>query len=156
MVEKAIFLSPNFAPDRMKSERIIRPLLNLADILRLFPFNQEGRGQVDYSYFKNTGDWNIPRMVADIGKTSLRVYLYGIKQAYEANYEKLLDDIKIPTLIMHGRKDTIFPVNNSMQMREKIKNSRLIILEDANHILALNNFPEVSEAIEKFITFIPS
>ena len=51
----------------------------------------------------------------------------------------------------HGKKDTIFPVQNAISMAEKIKNSRLILLENADHILVLNNFEDVHEAIEHFL-----
>ena len=51
----------------------------------------------------------------------------------------------------HGKKDTIFPVRNAISMAEKIKNSRLILLENADHILVIKNFEDVQEAIEHFL-----
>jgi pimeloyl-ACP methyl ester carboxylesterase len=51
---------------------------------------------------------------------------------------------------VHGKKDSIFPVENSILMAEKIKNSKLVLLEKADHIVVLNNFIEVSDAIEEF------
>jgi len=152
MVEKAVFLSPNFAPRRIPSGKILEPFLGLAGWLRILPFNQAGKGRVDYSRFINTGDWNIPRSFADVSNTGLRPYLYCTRQSYEVDYEKLLEQINVPTLIMHGRKDSIFPVSGSLVMREKIKNSRLAIIENSDHILVLNNFPEVSGAIAEFVS----
>lgn len=150
MIEKAIFLSPNFSPGKMLSAKIIRPLLGLSSLLRFVPFKQEPKKHIDYSRFINTGDWNIPRMIADIGNTSLRVYLYGTKQSYVVDYEELLDKINVPVLIVHGKKDTIFPLKQAVEMHKIIKNSQLIVIENSNHILVLNNFFEVSSGIEKF------
>ncbi|NTU98976.1 alpha/beta hydrolase [Candidatus Falkowbacteria bacterium] len=151
VVDKAVFLSPNLAPKQIISGKIIRPLLELVKVFSLFPFNQKARGHVDYQRFANSGDWNIPRMIADIGMTSLPVYLYGTKQSYKVDYRDLAGKIDFPVLIMHGKKDSIFPLSGAVKMHEKIKNSRLIVLENSNHILVLNNFKEVSEAISGFI-----
>lgn len=151
MIEKLVFLSPNFAPKKITSSKLIKPFLSMVKVFKYLPFKQEARGHVDYSRFKNTGDWNIPRMFADIKTTSLRVYLYGTKKSLEVDYEKVIDNIGVPTLIMHGKKDTIFPVEQSYLIHKKIKNSQLIILENSDHILVLNNFLEVSKSIDDFI-----
>ncbi len=151
LVSKLVFLSPNFAPTKISSAKFIKPFLNLVKIFSLFTPSQNGKTHIDYSRFVNTGDWNILRMFADIKNTSLRVYLYGTKQSYKVNYEKVIDKINIPTLIIHGRKDSIFPVSGSTSIHKKIKNSQLIVIENADHILVLNNFLEVSRAIDRFI-----
>lgn len=152
LVKAAVFLSPGFAPGKRLIERAAKPFIGGACFLLPFlPFSGKGRGHVDYSHYKNTGDWNIRRMIADIGMTSLRVYLFASKKSYEFNRADLLDKITIPVLIMHGKKDTIFPCQNSLIMSEKIKKSKLILLDNTDHIVVLNNFKEVSEAMEKFI-----
>lgn len=151
MVEKAIFLSPNYAPHRILAGKIIRPFLSMAGLLKILPFNPVGKGRIDYARFKNTGDWNIPRMVADIGNTGLRIYLFGTRQSYRIDYEKLVKQIEIPTLIVHGKKDSIFPVARAIDMAQKIKKSKLILLDKADHILVLNCFSEVSGVIEIFV-----
>lgn len=150
-IESLVFLSPNATPGKIPSGKILKPFLLLTKIFKFIPFRQDARNHVDYSRFKNTGDWNLRRMFYDIKNTSLRVYLYGTKKSYEVDYEDTLEKINTPTLIMHGRKDTIFPVNSSVLFHKKIKNSQLLVLENSDHIIVLNNFPEVSEAIERFI-----
>jgi len=117
----------------------------------LIPNSSKIGGHIDYSKYKNTGDWNIRRMSADIRNTGLRVFLYCLKQSYEFDRKGFLGSINIPVLIIHGKKDTIFPVKNSIIMAERINDFRLILLENADHIIVLNNFPEVSKAIENFI-----
>lgn len=152
ITKAAVFLSPGFAPGKRLIERAIRPFVKAACfIIKFLPFKEEGKGHIDYANYQNTGDWNIRRMLADIGMTSLRVYLFATKKSYEFNRKDFLSKITIPSLIMHGKKDTIFPYRNSLIMSEKIKKSKLIFLDDADHIVVLNNFKEVSEAIEDWL-----
>lgn len=146
----AVFLSPNFAVRKMKLAKITEPLFNLTKIFDFLPFKKTG-SHVDYERFKNTGDWNLRRCVADLANTGLMPYFYCTRQSYKFDREKFLAEINVPVLIMHGKKDTIFPVENSLIMAERISNSRLILLDNADHILVLNYFDEVSQAIEDFI-----
>ncbi len=151
MVTAAVFLSPHFAVGNMRLARMIKPFLGIAiKIIKPFSSSRAG-GHIDYSQYKNTGDWNIRRMFADIRNTSLRVYLYATKQSYAFDGEKILKAIRIPVLIVHGKKDTIFPVENGINMAAKIENSKLILLDTADHIIVLNNDAEVSRAIEDFV-----
>lgn len=151
-VSQVIFLAPNFSVGKMLSAKIIVPFLWLGiSMLKKIPFSGRAGGHVDYTRFPNTGDWNIPRMIADIRNTTLRVYLYATRQSYNFDAEDFLGNIYIPTLIIHGKKDTIFPVQYGVLMANTIPNTKLILLEDADHILALNNEPEISQAINAFI-----
>lgn len=149
-----VFLSPSYSIGKTKVEKIIKPILNVAHLFRLLPFSAKIGTHIDYSRFKGSGDWDIPRNLADIPNTSLRVFLYSLNQAYKFDRESTLKDIHVPTLIIHGEKDSIFPVSNAKKMAAKIKNSKLVLLPTANHILVLNYFPEVSHAMEDFFKTI--
>ena len=146
-----IFLSPTFNLEKGFMAKIMRPVLKLSKIFDLFPFNPKQGHHVDYTKFPNTTDWNIKRCYADVSNTTLRVYLYCLRQSLKLKQEYLLEKIKVPTLIIHGVKDTMAPVRNSIVLSKKINNSKLILLDNANHIIVLNNFQEVSQAIENFI-----
>jgi pimeloyl-ACP methyl ester carboxylesterase len=152
LVQKIIFLSPDFAVKKRLVSQLIRPLLLVTSLLRLLPFAGRPGHHVDYGKYPDSGDWNIPRMIADVGNTTLRVYLYCTRQTYVPDWEDFLPEIAKPTLIMHGQKDSIFPVRNSLVMDKKIKDTKLIILPQADHILVLNNFAEVSQAIAEFVS----
>lgn len=153
MLASSVFLSPGFRVSSAKTAKIIRPVIQLfAKLYNIMPsYSSRIGGHVDYSKYKNTGDWNLRRMFADVKNTTLRIYLFCLGQSYEFSGENFLDKINIPVLLVHGKNDTLFPVENSIIMSEKIRDSKLILLDDADHILVLNNFPEVSEAIENFI-----
>lgn len=154
LVKASVFLSPSFSVGKRFIARLLRPLLTLSRTLGILPFSEKPGYHIDYVNYPDTGDWNIPIMFANIKNTTLRVYLYCTLQSYTVDREDLLRRIKMPVLIMHGKRDTIFPVKNSLVMAEKIKGSRLIILNDIDHILVLNRFREVSQAIENFINML--
>ena len=146
-----VFLSPIFDLEKSFLSKISRPILKLSKILGLFPFNSKPRGQIDYAKYRNTTDWSIRRNYADVKNTTLRVYLHSLKQSLKVNQEYLLEKIKVPTLIIHGARDTMAPVANSITLSKKIKNSQLMIIPDIDHIVVLNKVKEVSDAIESFI-----
>lgn len=150
-VKASLFLSPAFKTEKKGVGRLVHAFFNLISKSNLLPSRTTIGKHIDYSFYKNTGDWNIRRMFADIGNTGLRPYAYAVLQSFHFDRSAALPSINMPVLIMHGKKDTIFPVENAIIMAEKIKNSRLILLEDANHILVLNNVEEVQKAIDDFV-----
>ena len=152
MLNSLILLSPNFSVGERPLEKIAKPFIKfLAFAVKALPFSQKPGRHIDYEKYKNSGDWNVRRMMADIGNTGLRTYIFGSLQTYGKNYAELLEKIAVPTLIIHGEKDTIFPVENSKIIADKIKNSKLVILPNTDHIIVLNNSPEVSVEIKKFL-----
>lgn len=147
----SVFLSPNFAIMRRKIAKATKPLLSLVNLFRPFPFSPKIRGHVDYSLYPNTKDWSFSRMSADVSKTGLRVFLYCTKQSCNFDMEHSLEKISMPVLLIHGKEDTIFPVDNSILMSQKIKGSELILIPNADHIISLNNVSEITKAVESFV-----
>ncbi len=45
----------------------------------------------------------------------------------------LLDQISMPTLIMHARKDSVHPLSEAQKMARGISNAELLVLESPNH-----------------------
>lgn len=151
MVLRAVFLSPSFAPLKSASAKFIAQLLRLLPALELLPHREKVGTHIDYQKYPNTGDWNLRRMLADVPNTGFRIYLYCTRQSFTVDREDFLKHISIPVLILHGKKDTIFPVKNSLLMKERIKDSELVLLEDADHIIVLNKSREVGDAILRFV-----
>lgn len=155
LVKATVFLSPNFIIGKRFIDKLVKHSTTPVLLLNKFPFSTKPAKHIDYSKYLNTGDWNIPRTIADVTNTGFRVYLNCTRQTCKLDYSKLLKDLQIPTLIIHGKKDSVFPVENSKQMSKKIKNSKLIILNNADHILVLNYFKQVSDSIQNFIKALP-
>ena len=151
LVSSAVFLSPAYKAPINKVSLLLKKLLKSKQLLNIIPLKDGYGRHVDYSQHKNTGDWNIPRMIQDVGNTGLKIYLWGTKQSFNFNAKKVLKKINIPVLLIHGKEDTIFPYSNSLSMHKQIKSSKLVLLEKTDHIIVLNNFKEVSKLIENFI-----
>ena len=151
VVTAAVFLSPSFSISHKVLAAAIAPLSRVAgaaDVLLRSP--KEG-GHTDYAKYPNSGDWHIPRMIADIRNTSMKTYLHCTRQSCEFDRLDLLDRIAVPVLLIHGKKDTIFPVKNSLSIAKKIKGAQLVLLDNAHHAAQQVVMDEAARAIGKFL-----
>jgi len=150
-VESVIFLSPIFNIEKVGWVKIVRALFGWsAGFMRWIPFSTKIGKHIDYSKYRNTGDWNLRRISADVPNTSLHVYIYCTDYIYRFNSDDYLNKIYIPALVVHGKKDTFMPWENIVEEVKKIRKCELLLLDNANHIIVINNTQEVSQAIEDF------
>jgi len=62
-----------------------------------------------------------------------------------------LDEIQAPTLIVHGDKDTLVPLECARQAHEKVKGSRLVILKHCGHWPQRDCPEEFNRAVKDFL-----
>lgn len=157
MLNGLVFISPHFAIDKMRRARLIKPFLTSLVKLRpsFTPIKKTGI-HIDYSKYVNTGDWNVRRTLADVGNTGPEAYLYAVTQTYDFNGEDILKEIRVPTLIIHGARDSIFPLKYAEMMAARIRNSEMVILEDADHIIVINWSRKVIEIMNAFLSKLKS
>jgi pimeloyl-ACP methyl ester carboxylesterase len=146
-----ILLAPVSDLSESFSNKVLGFILKIFKIINLLPFKQKKGHHVDYNKYPNSGDWDMKRCYADVSNTTLPVYLNCLRQSLGLPRESALEKIKVPTLIIHGLKDTMVAAKNSLIMCKKIEKSEILLLPKANHIIVLNNFKEVAGAIESFI-----
>jgi len=151
LVKALVLISADAAPAKRKLTKIILPFLWLSKLLNYFPGIKKEGGHLDYSRYLHSGDWNIRRIIADVSNTGLRSFLFSTYQIYKFDMEDSLREIKVPTLIIHGNKDTIFPINSGMKINNSIKNSKFVVFKNSNHIIVLNDFTKLSTEINKFV-----
>lgn len=151
MLEAVVLVSPEAKVSNMLGAKIVKPLLDLAVKILPAPTKNRTGNHIDYSKYLNSGDWNIPRTFADVKNTGLRIYLYCSKQTYNFDGQEVLEKIHIPTLIIHGKNDTIFPLKGALKIHKAVPQSKIVVIENSDHILVLNNFREVSELIKNFV-----
>jgi pimeloyl-[acyl-carrier protein] methyl ester esterase len=89
---------------------------------------------------KNCGPWANFRTLWGYMKTMVETDLAGI-----------LNNIDVPTMILHGDRDILCPVEGAYRMAERIKGSRLVILEGDDHTLCLTDPERVNEKIREFV-----
>jgi pimeloyl-ACP methyl ester carboxylesterase len=152
MIIANVFTSPEIYLHEGFLGRIMRLIFKiLTTTVGFLPFNPKPRGHVDYRPYQNTGDWNIKRNLADMKNTGLHAHFYTLKQSLKPEQEYSLEKINVPTLILHGEKDSMVPLKNVIKMTKKIKNAEFKIIPKINHNSVRDGVKEMSEAIESFI-----
>ncbi|WP_060464876.1 alpha/beta fold hydrolase [Acinetobacter sp. LMB-5] len=68
-----------------------------------------------------------------------------------ANYEELLSDINIETLLIWGDQDPVSPVEVGTYLNQIFKNSRLHIVKGGDHQLAEKHADEVAAQIKDYL-----
>lgn len=74
-----------------------------------------------------------------------------MKNVIREDLAPLLSKIDSPTLLVWGGMDKSTPLSDGMLMREKIKNSELATIANANHGLPYKKPKEFSEAVIEFV-----
>lgn len=108
-------------------------------------------GHVAPEKYKGTGEYNLFRMISDITHVSLSSYFLICSHITAFDGSHLLEKIKIPTLIIQGNKDTVFPKEMAKDLKKRIKNSTINFIPNATHILVINHPTSVAASIDRFI-----
>lgn len=103
---------------------------------------------VDYIQYRGGADYSIPRIVSDVFHTSLRTYLLLSQTLLKLNLTSIVQKFTLPTLIVEGEEDTIYPPRVAEKLHELIPKSKLVFLPEANHILVITNYKEVYKLID--------
>jgi pimeloyl-ACP methyl ester carboxylesterase len=67
------------------------------------------------------------------------------------DYREAIKEIKVPTLIIHGKKDQIAPVGSARYLKENIPGSELEIFADCGHAPFLEEPEKFNSRIKEFI-----
>jgi pimeloyl-ACP methyl ester carboxylesterase len=147
-----IFTSPEIYLHEGLVAKILRMVFKiLTSVIGLLPFNPKPRGHVDYSKHIGATDWDIRRNLADMRNTGLHAQFYTLRQSVVPLQEYFLEKINVPTLIIHGEKDSMVPTKNAIRMSNEIKNSEFKSIPNIDHNTAHNAVREMSEALESFL-----
>jgi non-heme chloroperoxidase len=147
-----VFTSPEVYLGEGLKASIFRFILKvITGILKIVPFNPKPRGHVDYRRYVGDTDWAVGRNWADLRNTGAHADFYSLRQSMRKGQEYDLEKITVPTLVMHGKKDSMVPIKNAIMLSEKIKNSEFVSIPNVDHNTAHNAVKEMSEAIESFI-----
>lgn len=150
---KIVFLSPEYDVSRRLLPRIASLFLSIVPWLELWPAAQPTGGHVVYApRYRGTGDWNLFRMYADIRATGVRSFLYATYHAFHVRCAGVASTVTCPVLLVHGERDTIFPVVNTRELVNEFPRAEMYILPDADHILVLNHAQEILPRIHRFFT----
>lgn len=81
---------------------------------------------------------------------NIESYINAVDACLNFNVENELSEINVSTLILAGEYDEIFPLKIQNELQGKIKNSRLIVLENTKHnLLVGKNNEKIINIIKK-------
>ncbi len=147
-----VFTSPEVYLNEGIASKIFHAiLLPLTFLVSHMPFDPKPRGQVNYKQYVGSTDWSIGRNWADMKNTSLRVHFFTLRKSLEFRHDYHLDKISVPSLIIHGEKDTMVPMKNAILLSKNIKNSEFVSIPSVDHNTVHNAVNAMSQAIDSFL-----
>jgi len=103
------------------------------------------------AFFKKTSKDIINQFVSDTSKLKPAVIYTDYKICDSFDTLENTSKINVPCLIICGNKDLLTPPKYSQFFKEKIKNSKLVIVKNAAHMVMLEKPTDVDKAIEEFV-----
>lgn len=78
-------------------------------------------------------------------------YMAQLQVAFSLDTESRLGEIKNETLVITGNKDKVVPMENSINLADKIPNAKLEIIENGSHLFFIENADEFNRAVKDFL-----
>src|SRR5262245_45324609 len=130
-----------------------------ADVIAFLMQRQAGKEEALEAAVPFIYDPNTPRQLIDEDIAMRRNWLPK-QEAYIAQLQGILaweaysrlDQIRVPTLVIHGETDRLIPCANSKLIAERIPGAELLLLPDAGHIYATDQAELSQAAILDFLT----
>jgi pimeloyl-ACP methyl ester carboxylesterase len=79
------------------------------------------------------------------------VYLAQLQTAFSFNTAEKLGAIENETLVITGDKDSVVPMQNSVNLAEKLPNAKLKIIENGSHMFFIENADEFNRTVKDFL-----
>lgn len=146
-----VLVDTNYRPPKLigiGNNKFARQIIEI--IIDVIP-NKKKFKHVNFSKFEGTSDLSVERLFSDILHTSIKSYLMITEKLTNFNAEQILKNINIPTLVIEGSEDTIFPPETALKLNKKITKSEVRFIPEANHVLVINNPEELSLTILNFL-----
>ena len=91
----------------------------------------------------------VEEIMAGTSQEGMVAALLGMKERSDST--ALLEQIDVPTLIVHGLDDQLIPVKEAESMHTAIKNSQLHLLQAAGHLLNLEQPGRFNQVVGDFL-----
>jgi 2-succinyl-6-hydroxy-2,4-cyclohexadiene-1-carboxylate synthase len=108
----------------------------------------------NYKKYIETNDFNFPRIFSDIKYTGFISWVFTYETLSRFNGYNILKSIKQDVLFIHGLKDSVFNYKISKKMHDVVKNSKLSLIPNANHIIVINDVEELNLELDSFLEFL--
>ena len=107
---------------------------------------------MDYAFSKKAPLKMKENGFKDMMKSSAETIYLGFSACHQFSVMGSLDKLSLPALIIAGKDDLLTPPSFSEYLHKEIKGSELVLIEDAGHMVMIEQPNEVNQAIEKFIS----
>jgi pimeloyl-ACP methyl ester carboxylesterase len=151
MIAGAILISTTQRPSSIRGAILLRPFIKAGLLINHLPQWKKTGEHVEYDRFVLTGDWNAHRTIVDMKNTGLRACLNSYETISSFDATDILPNISIPLLIIHGEKDTIFPLRYTQPIKKLLPNTTMRTMTGVDHIIVLNHHIELIKIMEDFL-----
>lgn len=103
------------------------------------------------AFYRKTDKSIINAVIEDISKTPQEVVYTDFSICDRFDTLDKTNTISVPCLIVVGKQDKLTPIKYSIYFHEKIKNSKLVVIDKAAHMVMLEKPDEFNKAIQLFI-----
>jgi 3-oxoadipate enol-lactonase len=112
---------------------------------KMEPALSDGFAESNPDLIEQIIDWRLESDAPDAARQAQG----GAVEAFDASDE--LDDISVPTLILHGTGDRVLPVENSELLAELLPHAETEFVEDGAHLFFIEQDERISERIRGFL-----
>ena len=106
---------------------------------------------MDYAFSKKAPQKMKDNGFKDMMKSSAETIYQGFSACDRFNAIGSLDKIALPTMIIGGKDDLLTPPTFSEYLHRKVKGSEFVIVEDAGHMVMIEQSDIVNRTIEDFV-----
>ncbi len=145
-----LFSSPSYLRQPMK-KKLAQKSIHLLAKLSPKPI---GSGHSKYPVGKFHKDYEWTGLVRTILRNSLNNYLLSSKLMIDIDENQALEQLPEKTLIIAGDQDTIALLSETKNAQARIHGSKLEVIAGGNHVVILNNAPEVIQSLLNFSAFL--
>jgi len=103
------------------------------------------------AFYRKTPEEIINRIVNTTSQINNMTVYNDFKICDNFDTMNLTRTIKIPSLVIVGKSDKLTPLKYSKFFSEKIKNSELVVIDDAGHMVMVEKPKEFNIAIEIYL-----
>lgn len=92
--------------------------------------------------------------ITEIGRyerVTKEAYYRQLRAALRHDVSKRLDQIRVPTLVIHGENDPAFVVKNGINLARRIRGARLIVYPNTGHVVIIERAEEFNRDVLDFL-----
>jgi non-heme chloroperoxidase len=126
---------------------------NQADLIAFIQnkYEEAMRSYMRRCFPEPNSEWQHDLLVSIALKSNPFVAVSILKNYYMDDIEPLLPKLSMPTLIMHGDKDEVYPIERAYRFHERIPSSVLHVHRGKGHIPNLTDIEAYNTIVEGFL-----